>query len=121
MGLSDSSYRKGLSSFFIYYFWLCWVFVAAPGLSLVAVSGVYSSSRRASFSLQWLLLLRRMISRLVGSVVVAHGLSCSVACGIFPDQGSNPCALALAGGFFTTASPGKPLILLFIFLQCWPD
>ena len=28
-----------------------------------------------------------------GSVVVAHGLSCSSACGIFPDQGSNPCAL----------------------------
>ena len=29
----------------------------------------------------------------MGSVVVAHGLSCSAACGIFPDQGSNPCLL----------------------------
>ena len=28
-----------------------------------------------------------------GSVVVAHGPSCSTACGIFPDQGSNPCPL----------------------------
>ena len=28
-----------------------------------------------------------------GSVVVAHGLSCSTACGIFPDQGLNPCPL----------------------------
>ena len=27
------------------------------------------------------------------SVVVAHGLSCSMACGIFPDQGSNLCPL----------------------------
>ena len=27
------------------------------------------------------------------SVVVVHGLSCSTACGIFPDQGSNPCPL----------------------------
>ena len=27
------------------------------------------------------------------SVVVAHGLSCSGACGIFPDQGLNPCPL----------------------------
>ena len=27
------------------------------------------------------------------SVVVAHGLSCSVACGILPDQGLNPCPL----------------------------
>ena len=32
-------------------------------------------------------------SRRAGSVVVAHGPSCSVACGIFPDQGSNPCPL----------------------------
>ena len=28
-----------------------------------------------------------------GSVVVMHGLSCSAACGFFPDQGSNPCPL----------------------------
>ena len=26
-------------------------------------------------------------------VVVTHGLSSSTACGIFPDQGSNPCPL----------------------------
>ena len=28
-----------------------------------------------------------------GSMVVEHGLSCSVACGIFPDQGWKPCLL----------------------------
>ena len=28
-----------------------------------------------------------------GSVVVAHGPSCSAACGILPGQGSNPCPL----------------------------
>ena len=28
-----------------------------------------------------------------GLVVVAHGLSCSTACGIFLDQGLNPCPL----------------------------
>ena len=28
-----------------------------------------------------------------GSVAVAHGLSYSVACGIYPDQGLNPCPL----------------------------
>ena len=31
--------------------------------------------------------------RCAGSVVVAHGPSCSAACGIFPDQSSNPCPL----------------------------
>ena len=40
------------------------------------------------------------------SLVVAHGLSCSMACGIFPDQGSNPCPLHL-GRFLTTAPTGK--------------
>ena len=28
--------------------------------------------------------------QLVGSAAVVHGLSCAMACGIFPDQGSNP-------------------------------
>ena len=37
------------------------------------------------------LLLRSTGSRCAGSVVVAHGPRCSAACGIFPDQGSNPC------------------------------
>ena len=27
----------------------------------------------------------------VGSAVVTHGLNCSLACGIFPGQTSNPC------------------------------
>ena len=38
-------------------------------------------------------LLRSTGSRRAGSVVVAHGPSCSTACGIFPDLGSNPCPL----------------------------
>ena len=44
-------------------FWLSWVFIAACGLSLVAVSGGYSSLQCAGFSLQWLLLLWSMGSR----------------------------------------------------------
>ena len=63
------------------------------GLSLVAASGGHSSSRCAGLSQSRPLLLRSTGSRRAGSVVVAHGLSCSVACGIFPDQGSNPCPL----------------------------
>ena len=63
------------------------------GLSLVAASGGHSSSRCAGLSLSWPLLLWSTSSRRAGSVVVAHGPSCSAACGIFPDQGSNPCAL----------------------------
>jgi len=36
-------------------FWLWWVFIAAPRLSLFAESGGYSLAVVASFSLQWLL------------------------------------------------------------------
>ena len=81
---------------FIYlfiYLWLCWVFVSVRGLSLVTASGGHSSSRCAGLSLSRPLLLRSAGSRRAGSVVVAHGPSCSVACGIFPDQGLNPCPL----------------------------
>ena len=46
---------------------------------------------------------------------MAHGLSCSTACGIFPDQGSDPCPPALAGGFLTTVPPGKSLMMFFFY------
>ena len=48
------------------YFQLCWVFVAAHGLSLIATSGGYSSLQCVGFSLRWLLLLRSMGSRHAG-------------------------------------------------------
>ena len=85
-----------LSSFLFIYlfnFWLCWVFVSVRGLSLVAASGGHSSSRCAGLSLSRPLLLRSTGSTRAGSVIVAHGPSYSAACGIFPDQGSNPCPL----------------------------
>ena len=84
----------GLSYFFfltfIIYFWLCWVFASVRGLSPAAASGGHSSSQCAGLSLSRPLLLRSTGSRRAGSVVVAHGPSRSAACGILPDQGSNP-------------------------------
>ena len=85
-----------LINLFIYlfiYFWLCWVFISVCGLSPVAASGGHSSSRCTGLSLSRPLLLRSTGSRVAGSVVVAHGPSCSMACGILPDQGANPCPL----------------------------
>ena len=82
-------------------------------LSLVAASGGYSSLQCAGFSLWWLLLLRSTGSKHTGSAVVAHGLSCSTACGIFLDQGANPCPLHWSR-FSTTAPPGKPKVKVSI-------
>ena len=55
-----------INLFYLFYFWLRWVFIAARGLSLVAASGGYSSMRCTGFSLRWLLLLRSTGSRHVG-------------------------------------------------------
>ena len=87
-------FKNKFYTLFIYLFiWLCWVFISVRGLSLVAASGGHSSSWCAGLSLSRPLLLRSIGSRRAGSVVVAHGPSCSVACGILPDQGSNLCPL----------------------------
>ena len=53
----------------------------------------HSSSRCAGLLLSRPLLSWSTSSSRAGSVVVAHGPSCSAACGILPDQGSNPCHL----------------------------
>ena len=49
-----------------FYLWLCWVFVATPGLSLVAASGASLSLRGTGFSLQGIFLLRDAASRAQG-------------------------------------------------------
>ena len=84
------------------------------GLSLVAASGGHSSSRCAGLSLSRPLLLRSTSSRCAGSVVVAHGPSCSAACGIFPDQGSNPCPLHWQADSQPLRHQGSLLIVVLI-------
>ena len=98
---------------FIYlfiYFWLCWVFVSVRGLSPVTASGGHSSSRCTGLSLSRPLLLWSTGSRHAGSVIVAHRPSCSAACGIFPDQGSNPCPLHWQADSQPLRHQGSPII-----------
>ena len=104
-----------LSIYLFIYFWLCWVFVSVRGLSLVAASGGHSSLC-AGLSLLRPLLLRSTSSRCAGSVVVAHGPSFSTACGIFPDQGSNPCPLHWQADSQPLRHQGSPLLFFFIIL-----
>ena len=83
------------------FIWLWWAFVAERGLSLVAVSGgqpllaamcgllAAVASLAAGHRLQQL--PRASVVAAHGpqssdSAVTVHGLSCSVACGLFPDQ-----------------------------------
>ena len=113
------------------YLWLRWVFVAACGLSLIAMSGEGATlhcnaqaSYCSGFSCcgAWALGAR-------ASVVVARGLSscgswaleCRLSsCGAqsqlpcsmwdLPGPGIEPLSPALAGGFLTTVPPGKPRV-----------
>ena len=87
------------------------------GLSLVAASGGHSSSRCAGLSLSRPLSLRSTGYRRAGSVIVAHGPSCSAARGIFPDQGSNPCPLHWQADSQPLRHQGSPA---FAFLTCSP-
>ena len=86
---------------------LLWVFIVACGLSLVVVSGGYSSLWWAGFSLQWLLLLQSMGSRCTG--FSSCGTWAQLLRGMWdlPGSGLEPVSPALAGRFLTTAPPGK--------------
>ena len=84
------------------------------GFSLVAASGDHSSSLCVGLSLSWPVLLRSTGSRRAGSIIVAHGPSCSAACGIFPDQGSNPCPLHWQADSQPLRHQGSPTLLILI-------
>ena len=107
---------------YLFIYWLYWVFVSVRGLCLVAASGGHSSSRCAGLSLSRPLLLWSTGSRRAGSVVVAYGRSCSVACGIFPDQGSNPCPLHWQADSQPLRHQGSPLSFFYEWQEgCFPE
>ena len=83
--------------FTIIYFGLHCIFVAAKGLLRRAV-GCSLAVVRGPLSVV-VSFVGSVGSRGVGSVVVAHGLSHSVACGIFLDQRLNMCPLYWPGNF----------------------
>ena len=125
--------------FFIYlfiYFWLRWVFVAVHGLSLVVArgstlrcgarashcSGFSCCGARAPGTQASVVVACRLSS--CGSRAPEHRLSscgarAQLLCGKWdlPRPELEPVSPALAGRFFTTAPPGKPLcIFSFNFL-----
>ena len=70
------------------------------GPLFIAVRGPLTIA--ASLVVEHRLQMRRLSS-------VAHGPSCSVACGIFPDQGSNPCPLHWQAGSQPLRHQGSPI------------
>ena len=69
-----------LNTFYLFiYFWLCWVFVAAPGLSLVVVSRGYSLVEMHRLLIVVASRCKAQAPGTPASVVAAHRLSsCSL-------------------------------------------
>ena len=108
--------------------WLCWVFVAVRGLSLVVASRGYSLLWGAGFWLQWPVPLWSTVSRLMG--FGGRGAGCGLlplepqltGCGTWawllhgtwnlPGPGSNPCPLQESvGGHLNYWPPlGSPVL-----------
>ena len=102
---------------FIIYFWLCWVFTAARQLSLVVASEGYSSLQCAASHCGGFSCCGARALGARASVVVARGLSsCGARASLLrsmwnlPRAGLKPMSPSLAGGFLTTAPPGKSLV-----------
>ena len=83
----------------LFFGWLCWVFVAARGLLRSCEElGLFSGcSDQASHCGGFSCFTARVLGT-QASVAVTGRLSCPVACGIFPDQGSNSCTLRWRAG-----------------------
>ena len=77
--------------------------------------GGHSSSWCTGLSLSRPLSLWSTGSRRAGSAAVAHGPSCSAACGILPDQGSNPCSLHWQADSRPLHHQGSPFWKIFFF------
>ena len=69
--------------------WPCWVFIAVSGVSLLGASKGHSPLPRVGFPWQGLPLLLPTGCRARRHNSCGNGLSCPMACRIFPDQGSN--------------------------------
>ena len=111
-------YTQSILLFFFFFFFGCvGSSFSVQGLSLLVASGGHSPSRCAGLSLSRPLLLRSTGSRRAGSVVVAHGPSCSAACGIFPDQGLNLCPLHWQADSQPLRHQGSPILLLSTWSQ----
>ena len=84
---------------FIHYFFLAVLGLhCCTGFSLIAVRGLLSWSAGSG---------ERAI------VAMSHGLCCSAACGIFPDQGSNVCGRQILYHWTTKEAPQLPAFLSF--------
>ena len=122
---------------YLFYFCLCWVYVAVLRLSPGVVTRDYSVFRCTGFSLQWLFLwstgprgLRLHSSQHAGSGVVVHQIAwctCYTCDTRVAWSGmwnlckleTEPVSPGLAGRFFSTDSPGESGFIIYIYIYIY--
>ena len=109
----------------LFIYWLCWVFVVAQAFSSRGERRLLSScsaqaSQCGGFSCCWAQSPRGTGFGSHGSQVLEHRLNsrdtqlcCSMACGIFPDQGSSPGLPHLQVNSLPLNHQGNPVAILF--------
>ena len=91
---SYNVYWQYIKKFFLVfiYFWLCWIYIAAHGLSLDSASEGYSSCGLWAFCCSGFSCRAEALGSM-GLIAVPCRLPCPMSCGISPGQGLNPCSL----------------------------
>ena len=113
---------------FIYYFWLCWVFVSCEGSLQLRQAGATphrgagATLHRGARAFHHRDSPRRVAGhRLQTRRPSSRGSRAQPLHGMWdpPRPGPEPVSLALAGRFSTTAPPGKPPIVQFLNVFCF--
>ena len=104
----------------LFFFSKIYLFCVLAMLGFCSCARAFSSGERGSclaglsgFSLHWLLLLQSKAPR-AQAVVVVRGRNCSVARGIFLDQGSNLCLLRCTVDSVSLDHQGSPRLLYWM-------
>ena len=127
-----SKLKKKNNFIYLFYFWLCWVFNAACGLSLCSVCLGYSWLQCRLLIVVASLVAETGLEGIQASVVAAHGLSSCVSwarehrlssygtqgqllCSIWdlPEPGIEPVSPELAGRFLPLIYQGIPWVFKF--------
>ena len=88
----------------------------STAVPMLRLAGVSLAVEHRLWGVQASITTSCMGCKATGSVVVAHGLSCSSACGIFPDQGSNPYPLHWQVNSHPLRHQGSSLLVFFLFV-----
>ena len=107
--LETSELNKQINFLIFIYILLCCIFIGVQAFLSLQRTGPALQLWYSGFSLQWLLLLQSTDSRAQAQQRWCMDFSCSVACEISQDQGSNPRLLHWQADSLLLSYQGSPI------------